>query len=84
MAVGLEWRKRALTAYCGEIARHLADNSSLMARLPEFLANAYGDAVLLAARESGLAESAFPASSPWTFGEIMDDGFWPGPADEGL
>ncbi len=67
-----------------EIARHLADNPSLSARLPEVLADAYGDAVLLAARESGLAESAFPVANPWTLGEIMDDGFWPGPADEEL
>jgi hypothetical protein len=55
-----------------------------MARLPEVLVDAYGDAVLLAARESGLAESALPATNPWTFGEIMDDGFWPSPADKGL
>jgi hypothetical protein len=83
MLRGNSWRA-TIKVQRREIARHLADNPSLMARLPEVLADAYGDAVLLAARESGLAESAFPASSPWTFGEIMDDGFWPSPADEGL
>jgi hypothetical protein len=66
-----------------EIARHLADNPSLAARLPEVLADADGDAVLLAARESGLAESAFPAANPWSFDEIMDDGLWPGAAVAG-
>ena len=80
---GNSWRA-TIKVLRREIGRHLADSPSLAARLPEVLTDAYGDAVLLAARESGLAESAFPASSPWTFGEIMDDGFWPSPADEGL
>ena len=80
---GNSWRA-AIKVQRREIARHLADNPSLAARLPEVLTDAYGDAVLLAARESGLAEAAFPASNPWTFGEIMDDGFWPSPVDEGL
>jgi len=80
---GNSWRA-TIKVQRREAARHLADNPSLMARLPEVLADAYGDAVLLAAGESGLAESAFSASNPWAFGEIMDDGFLPGPADEGL
>ncbi|WP_296699978.1 DUF29 domain-containing protein [Thiocapsa sp. UBA6158] len=64
-----------------EIARHLADNPSLKAKLPEILSAAYGDAVLLAANETGLAESAFPSLNPWRFDEIMDDHFWPGTND---
>jgi len=83
MLRGNSWRA-TIKVQRREIARHLADNPSLMARLPEVLADAYGDAVLLAARERELAESAFPAANPWTVGEIMDDGFWPGLADEGL
>jgi hypothetical protein len=80
MLRGNSWRA-TIKVQRREIARHLADNPSLTARLPEVLTDAYGDAVLLAARESGLAETAFPAVIPWTFGEIMDDGFWPNPVD---
>ncbi len=83
MLRGNSWRA-TIKVQRREIARHLADNPSLSARLPEVLGDAYGDAVLLAARDTGLAESAFPASNPWTFAEVMDDGFWPGPTDEGF
>ncbi len=83
MLRGNSWRA-TIKVQRREIARHLADNPSLSARLPEVLGDAYGDAVLLAARASGLAEAAFPAINPWTFGEIVDDGFWPGPTDEGF
>jgi hypothetical protein len=82
MLRGNSWRA-TIKVQRREIARHLADNPSLTARLPEVLADAYGDAVLLAARETGLAEAAFPAANPWAFDEIMDDRFWPGPTDEG-
>jgi len=60
-----------------EINRHLADNPSLQAKLPEILDAAYGDAILLAARESGLSEATFPPTNPWSFTTIMDEGFWP-------
>jgi len=42
-----------------ELERHLADNPSLKARLPELIATAYEDATLLAARETGLANRCF-------------------------
>ncbi|MGD8276177.1 MAG: DUF29 family protein [Thiohalocapsa sp.] len=42
---------------------------------PELLANAYGDATLLASRETGLTEASFPAALPWSFEQIMNDGF---------
>ena len=60
-----------------EINRHLADNPSLQAKLPEILDAAYGDAILLAARECGLSEATFPPTNPWSFTTIMDEGFWP-------
>lgn len=62
--------------------RHLADNPSLKAQLPELLVTAYEDAVLLASRETGLAESGFPAALPWSSAQIMDPAFWPGAAAE--
>jgi hypothetical protein len=60
-----------------EIGRQLADNPSLQAKLPEILDAAYGDAILLAARESGLSEATFPLTNHWPFTTIMDEGFWP-------
>jgi hypothetical protein len=59
------------------LRRHLRDNPSLKASLPEVVADAYGDAVLAAARESGLDETTFPESCPWSFAQLVDDDFWP-------
>lgn len=56
-----------------EVAEVLADNPSLRARLSELLAEAYGKALLAAQRETDLPEEAFPAASPWTFDEAMQD-----------
>jgi len=77
MLRGNSWRA-TIKVQRREIQRHLADNPSLKAKLPDVLADAYGDATLLAARESGLPESRFPASLPWSFEQIMDGEFWPG------
>ncbi len=59
------------------LTRHLADNPSLKARLPASLADAYQDAVLIAADETKLGEAAFPPSCPWSFDEIINPDFWP-------
>lgn len=60
-----------------KVTRHLADNPSLKACLSETITDAYGDAVIVAARETSLPEKTFPAECPWSFGQIMDGGFWP-------
>jgi len=73
---GNSWRA-TIKVQRRELERHLADNPSLKARLPELIATAYEDATLLAARETGLAESVFSDSCPWSFQEMMDYGFWP-------
>jgi hypothetical protein len=75
---GNSWRA-TIKVQRRELERHLADNPSLKARLPELIATAYEDATLLAARETGLAKSVFSASCPWSFQEMMDDGFLPEP-----
>ena len=59
------------------LTRHLADNPSLKAGLPAALADAYQDAVLIAADETKLGEAAFPPSCPWSFDEIINPDFWP-------
>ncbi|MFM8442199.1 MAG: DUF29 domain-containing protein [Methylococcus sp.] len=60
-----------------QLGRHLRDNPSLEARIDEFLADAYGDAVLIAASETGLDEEAFPESCPYAWTDIMDADFLP-------
>ena len=60
-----------------DLARHMADNPSLNAKLPEAIADAHGNAVLLAVAETGLPEATFPTECPWTFEQIMDGDFWP-------
>jgi hypothetical protein len=60
-----------------EVVRHLADNPSLKGRLAETMADAYGDAIIAAARETSLPEDTFPTECPWSFEQITDPAFWP-------
>ena len=60
-----------------QLYRHLRDNPSLKAMLPEALDDAYGDATLEAERETGLAQTTFPEVCPWRFEQIADEAFWP-------
>jgi len=59
------------------LADHLADNPSLKAQVPDAIVFSYRLACLAAVAETGLAESTFPAECPWSFDEIIDNGFWP-------
>ena len=60
-----------------EVVDHLADNPSLKAQLPETMASAYGNAILAAARETGLDRAIFPASCPWSYEQVVEPAFWP-------
>ena len=60
-----------------QIVDHLADNPSLKSKLAQAIAAAYRVAVVEAAAETGLADSDFPAASPWGFDEMMKSDFWP-------
>jgi hypothetical protein len=60
-----------------ELARHMADNPSLQPLLPEAISAAHGDAIIAAARETSLPENIFPAACPWTYEQIIGDGFLP-------
>ena len=64
-----------------QIARHLAENPSLKARLRQAMLEAYSDATLEAERETELPETTFPAKCPYSFENAMQSGFWPGPPD---
>jgi hypothetical protein len=60
-----------------EIVDHLADNPSLRALLDDAVASAYRYARRKAAVETNLSEETFPAVCPWSYDEMMDEGFWP-------
>jgi hypothetical protein len=61
-----------------DLAIHLQDNPSLKAKLAETIEQAYGNAVIEAASETGQPELSFPSECPWTFELIMNAAFWPG------
>ena len=61
-----------------QLERLLRDNPSLNARLSEFVTEAFVDAVLLSARETGLEENAFPTVCPYGVENIMNPDFFPG------
>jgi hypothetical protein len=56
---------------------HLADNPSLKSALADAIASAYRNAILGAARETGLEPGGFPAVCPWSFEHISDSTFFP-------
>lgn len=60
-----------------QLHRHLKDNPSLHARLEEFIADSYIDSVLLAAKETGLDESAFPIQCPYAQDDLLNPEFYP-------
>jgi len=59
------------------IVKHLRENPSLKNRIDDVLEEAYGFAVRLAVKETGLNKATFPARCPWTFEQAMDENFWP-------
>ncbi|NEX23405.1 DUF29 domain-containing protein [Thiorhodococcus mannitoliphagus] len=63
------------------IEGHLEENPGLASRLPELITTAYGYAVTAAVRETGLAPETFPTDCPWSFEQLMDQGFWPAEVD---
>ncbi|MDO4684023.1 MAG: DUF29 domain-containing protein [Lautropia sp.] len=60
-----------------KIERRLKKSPSLRHKLPEILADAYGDAVLGAERETGLDGKVFPQHNPWSYEQMMDPDFYP-------
>ncbi len=60
-----------------KVARVLRLNPGLKPDMADSLEDAYGDSVLIAARETGLDENAFPAECPWTVPQALDNEFWP-------
>ena len=61
---GRSWRTTILKQRIA-IARHMADNPSLKSRADVVFAEAYADARLIAASETGLSNETFPVEPPF-------------------
>ena len=61
-----------------QLHRLLQDNPSFQRLLPEAVIDAYGDAIISAARETGNKKQSFPALCPFSLDQILDDTFTPG------
>ncbi|WP_192459124.1 DUF29 family protein [Musicola keenii] len=55
----------------------MSENPSLKSRLQDIIADAYGDAVIGAERETGLNRGLFPANCPWSFEQAVNPDFYP-------
>jgi hypothetical protein len=73
---GASWRA-TIRIQRRDLARHLADNPSLRAKIDQAASDSYGDAVIGASVETGLSEQTFPVACPWTVDQILDADFWP-------
>jgi len=74
---GVSW-EATIRVQRRDLAVHLKDNPSLKAKVPEVIEQAYGNAVIEAASETGQLEATFPTECPWTFDQMMEPAFWPG------
>ena len=73
---GNSWRL-TIVEQRARLAEHLKDNPSLKSALPDAFATAYRFALLVAQRETGLPEDAFPAVCPWASDWVMAESFLP-------
>lgn len=60
-----------------KVAKVLKENPGLKPLLPELLKDAYELARYGAAKQTRFEVSIFPESCPWSFEQIVDDGFFP-------
>jgi hypothetical protein len=60
-----------------QIDDHLNENPSLRVQLEASIRTAYRDAKRETEKETDLESDTFAANCPFTFGEMMDEGFWP-------
>jgi len=74
---GTSWRL-TIVEQRDRLAEHLTDNPSLKPMLPDALRTAYRYAGLTAQRETGLPESVFLATCPYSVDQVADEQFWPG------
>ena len=53
------------------------ETSGAKSKLAQASEDAYGDAILESALQTGLAEETFPSSCPFLENQILDDDYWP-------
>jgi len=72
------WRSSVKTQRY-RLARHLRENPGLKnpAILADVLELGWWDGRDLAIRETGIEETCFPATCPYTLEQVLDDAFWP-------
>jgi hypothetical protein len=73
---GSSWRA-SIVIQRDRLSDHLDDNPSLKSQIPMAIEKAYREAKVIAGDETKLGDSAFPATPPWSFDEIMNSDFWP-------
>lgn len=71
------WRS-TLIEQRNRIAKRLRKSPSLTSKLDEVIAEAYQDAVGIAAKETGFSPDTFPVQCPYSLEQILDDEFYPG------
>ena len=59
------------------LRRHLGQNPSLKSKFAQAQDDAYGDAILETARQTGLVEESFPTNCPFSDEQTLDDSYWP-------
>jgi hypothetical protein len=64
------------------LERTLGKTPTLRARLPEIIDDVYPSAVKLAAAETQLPRTTFPAQCPYSPAQILDDEFFPSHEDQ--
>jgi hypothetical protein len=74
---GRSW-ELTITEQRRRIAKLLRANPSLRTDLPDLLTEAYDDATFSAMRETGLPETTFPTTCPFTLAEALGEGWLPG------
>jgi hypothetical protein len=77
---GDSWRS-TIVEQRDRIARRLEKSPGLKSGMADLIAEAYGDAVKLAAKETGIPVAGFPSICPYTQKQILDDEFFPGHPD---
>lgn len=55
----------------------IKNNPGLKPEIPSSMEEAYQVARISAFKETGMPKESFPKESPWSFEQVMDDGFWP-------
>jgi len=60
-----------------DFSKVLRDNPGLKPSLDQLFLDAYEMAIYKTAEETSLDESVFPMTCPWSFSDVIKDGFYP-------